>query len=64
MRFDSVKQLKGEAFRRLTGIERNAFEAMAAVLFAAKCQHKAAGGKPNTLSIEDQLVMMLFYWRE
>ena len=64
MRFDSVKELKGEVFRRLTGIQRNTFEAMAAVLFAAKCQHKAAGGKPNTLSIEDQLLMMLCYWRE
>jgi hypothetical protein len=37
---------------------------MAAVLFAAKCKQKAAGGKPNTLSIEDQLLMMLEYWRE
>jgi hypothetical protein len=32
MRFDSVKELKGEVFRRLTGIQRNTFEAMAAVL--------------------------------
>jgi Helix-turn-helix of DDE superfamily endonuclease len=64
MRFESVKELKGEAFRRLTGVHRSTFEAMAAVLFAAKCKQKAAGGKPNTLSIEDQLLMMLEYWRE
>jgi Helix-turn-helix of DDE superfamily endonuclease len=64
MRFDSVKELKGEAFRRLTGVKRNTFEEMAAVLFTAKCKQKAAGGKPNTLSIEDQLLMMLEYWRE
>jgi Helix-turn-helix of DDE superfamily endonuclease len=25
---------------------------------------KATGGKPNTLSVEDQLLMMLAYWRE
>ena len=48
MRFDSVKELKGEAFRRLTGVQRNTFEEMAALLFAAKCKQKAAGGKPNT----------------
>ena len=36
----------------------------AALLFAAKCKQKAAGGKPNTLCIEDQLLMMLEYWRE
>jgi hypothetical protein len=64
MRFDSVKELKGETFRRLTGVRRDTFETMAAVLFAAKCKQKAAGGKPNTLSIEDQLLMMLEYWRE
>jgi len=64
MRFESVRELKGEAFRRLTGVRRNTFEAMVAVLCAAKCKQKAAGGKPNTLSIEDQLFMMLEYWRE
>jgi hypothetical protein len=37
---------------------------MAAVLFAAKRKQKAAGGKPNTLCIEDQLLMMFEYWRE
>jgi hypothetical protein len=64
MRFESVKELKGEAFRRLTGVHKSTFEAMAAVLFAAKCKQKAAGGKPNTLGTEDQLLMMLEYWRE
>jgi Helix-turn-helix of DDE superfamily endonuclease len=64
MRFDSVKELKGEAFRRLTGVQRSTFDAMSTLLFAAKRQQKAAGGKPNTLCIEDQLLMMLEYWRE
>ncbi|MGH6799867.1 MAG: IS5 family transposase [Methylocella sp.] len=64
MRFDSVKELKGEAFRRLTSVRRNTFEEMAALLGAAKWEQKAAGGKPNTLGIEDQLLMMLEYWRE
>jgi hypothetical protein len=64
MRFDSVKELKGEAFRRLTGVRRSTFEEMAALLGAAKREQKAAGGKPNTLCIEDQLLMMLEYWRE
>jgi len=64
MRFDSVKELKGKAFRRLTGVQRSTFDAMGAVLLAAKRAQKAAGGKPNTLGIEDQLLMMLEYWRE
>src|SRR2546430_13006185 len=64
MRFDSVKKLKGEAFRRVTGVQRSTFEGMEGLLFAAKRRQKAAGGKPNTLCIEDQLLMMLEYWRE
>jgi hypothetical protein len=64
MRFDSVRELKGEAFRRLTGVQRNTFDEMAALLSAAKCKQKANGGKPNTLGVEDQLLMMLEYWRE
>ena len=64
MRCDSVKELQGAAFRRLTGVQRSTFEAWWRLLFAAKCKQKAAGGKPNTLCIEDQLLMMLEYWRE
>src|SRR6476659_2421666 len=64
MRFDSVKKLKGEAFRRLTGVQRSTFEDMVGLLFAAKRRQKATGGKPNTLCIEDQLLMMLEYLRE
>jgi|ERR1700730_5123750 len=61
MRFDSIKKLKGEAFRWLTGVQRSTFEAMAGLLFAAKRRPKAAGGKPNTLSSEDQLLRRLEY---
>jgi len=63
MRCDSRKEPKGEAFRWLTGVERRRFEAMAAGPFAAKRQQKAAGGTPNTLGIEDQLLMRLEYLR-
>jgi hypothetical protein len=45
MRFDSVKELKGEAFRRLTGVQRHTFEAMVAVLFG---QEKAEGSRRQT----------------
>ncbi|MCI0598804.1 MAG: hypothetical protein L0Y60_04670 [Beijerinckiaceae bacterium] len=53
MRSDSVKELKREVFRRLTGVQTGTFEEVAASHSAAKCKHKAAGGKPNTLCIED-----------
>jgi hypothetical protein len=47
MRFDSLKKLKGEAFRRLTGVQRSTFEAMTALLFATKCKQRAAGGNQH-----------------
>jgi hypothetical protein len=64
MRYETVQKLKGESFRRLTGVRRETFDAMAGLLREAKRLQKAAGGKPNRLSIEDQLMMMLGYWRE
>src|SRR2546421_8486745 len=41
MRFDSVKKLKGEAFRRLTGVQRSTFEDMVAFC----CQTQAESGR-------------------
>jgi hypothetical protein len=63
MRFDSVKELKGEAFRRLTGVQGTLLKRWLRC-FLAKRKERAAGGKPNTLSVEDQLLMRLEYWRE
>jgi hypothetical protein len=64
MRYEALRDLSDGAFRRLTGVKRQTFEAMATVLTEAKKKQKARGGKPNGLSMEDQLLMMLGYWRE
>jgi hypothetical protein len=64
MRYDMIKERKDEQFRRLTGVKRATFDQMANYLRQAKARQKAKGGKPNGLSIEDQVLMMLSYWRE
>ena len=64
MRYDTIKKLKEEDFRRLTGVKRKTFDEMAELLRTAKAKQKALGGKPNGLVIEDELLMMLGYWRE
>jgi hypothetical protein len=64
MRYETIKKLKDEEFRRLTGVKRQTFDDLSALLGKAKTQQKARGGKPNGLVIEDQLLMMLGYWRE
>lgn len=64
MKFDQVKATKAEDFRRLTGIKRATFDKMVEILSSAEAILKAAGGKPNKLSIEDRLLMTLEYLRE
>jgi len=64
MGYRTIKGLKGEEFRRLTGVKRETFGAMTALLKKAKREQKARGGTPNSLVIEDQLLMTLGYWRE
>jgi hypothetical protein len=64
MRYLTIHHLKDEEFRRLTGVKRSTFEELAHFLREVKTQQKALGGKPNRLVIEDQLLMMLGYWRE
>ena len=64
MKFDQAKLKKAEDFRRLTGVKRVTFDKMVNILFLAEAKLKAAGGKPNKLSIEDRLLMTLEYLRE
>jgi len=64
MRYRTIKGLKSEEFRRLTGVKREAFSAIAALLKKAQQEQKARGGKPNGLIMEDHLLMTLGYWRE
>jgi len=64
MKFESVKDLAEEGFRRLTGVKRKTFERMVEILKEGECRKKARGGKPNVLAMEDRLLMTLEYLRE
>ena len=53
-------------FRRLTGVKRSTFEKMCFIIRTVKTQrrkHPNRGSEPK-LCIEDQLLMMLMYYRE
>lgn len=63
-KYEKVSRLNKEEFRRLTGIKIETFQKMMEVLSEAEKTHKARGGKPNTLSLEDRLLMTLEYLRE
>jgi hypothetical protein len=60
MRYETVKALKDEDFKRSTGVSREMFEKMLAVLQKEMREF----GRPPKLGRTDQLLMTLMYWRE
>ena len=59
MRFEIVKTLKDEEFKRSAGVSRVMFEKMLAVLQ----KEMRDFGRPPKLGRGDQLLMTLMYWR-
>jgi hypothetical protein len=64
MKYDQIKELDDERFRRLTGVKRSTFEMMIKILIEADKLKKSKGGRKNKLFIEDQLLITLEYIRE
>ncbi len=64
MKYEVIKVLEEEKFRRLTGVKRSRFEKMIKILNKAdKCQQGKGGRKPR-LCLEERLLMALEYLRE
>lgn len=68
MKYEAMKDLKSEEFRRLTGVKPDTFKKMLAVLEAAETKRKSSqryrGGKKPKLTLADHLMMTLCYLRE
>jgi hypothetical protein len=64
MKYEQIKSLEDEKFRRLTGVKKATFEKMTAILREADIKKKAQGGRKSKLSIDDRLLMALEYIRE
>jgi transposase len=64
MKYEKIKNYKEEEFRRLSGVKKSTFKKMIGILKEAEQKKKARGGKPNTLTMEDRLLMALEYIRE
>ena len=60
MRFIEVSEYSEQQFVRLTGVKRGVFEMMIEVV----SQSQRAFGRPRKLSVEDQVLLTLSYWRE
>lgn len=64
MKFEKVKNLKPEEFRRLTGVKLDTFEKMLEIIDQAVKEKKSKGGRPNKLCTADMILMTLEYLRE
>ena len=64
MKYEIVKGYSDGQFRRITGVKRTTFEKMIKILKKSYAEkHRKRGRKPK-LSIENQLLAALEYWRE
>ncbi len=64
MKFETVKGLDEEKFRRLTGVKRTTFDKMVAILEQSIQNRETTKGRKKKLSIENMLLMTLEYIRE
>lgn len=63
MRYESAKNLKPSDFKRSYGVHLDTFKDMVKVVKVERMLKKKTGRK-DKLTIEDQVLMTLSYWRE
>lgn len=64
MKFETIKALDEEKFRRLTGVKRTTFDKMITILEQAVKDRKTNKGRKKKLTLENMLLMTLEYIRE
>ena len=63
MTYEQIKDLSAQDFKRLCGVHPQTFAKMLAAL-GEREKAKRKPGRPPKLSLEDQLLVALQYWRE
>lgn len=63
MKYEASQNLSREEFKRLYGVKRETFAEMAEIMQQA-AKSKGKGGVKPKLSLEDQILVTLQYWRE
>jgi hypothetical protein len=63
-KYEELKQLSPEQFRRLTGVKPRTFSEMVDILRAIQSNRYRKAGRKGELCIEDRLLMTLEYLRE
>jgi hypothetical protein len=63
-KYDKIKGLSHSKFKRCTGVNKLVFDLMVLVIAKWEKEHHLKEGRPNKLSVADQILMMLEYYRE
>ncbi len=63
MKIEKAKQLTARKFKRMTGVSRQTFELMVDIV-KADAQKKKKPGRRTKLIVENQVLMVIQYWRE
>lgn len=64
MQWSEISKLSGSQFQRLVGIKRTTFEKMIETIEFQRKQRVSNRGRPSSIAIENQLLIMLMYYRE
>ena len=64
MSYEQIKDLRPALFKRYCGVKPETFQKMVEVVSDHLSQMRVKTGRPPKLSVEDQLLMTLEYWRE
>lgn len=64
MSYNQIKDLRPALFKRYCGVKPETFQKMVAVVSDQLARRRVKTGRPPKLSVEDQVLMTLEYWRE
>lgn len=64
MSYEQVKDLRPAEFKRYCGVEPETFRRMVEVVSNHLRKRRRVSGRPTKLSVEDQVLLTLEYWRE
>ena len=64
MSYEQIKDLRPALFKRYCGVKPETFQKMVAVVSDHLAEARIKSGRPPKLSVEDQILLTLEYWRE
>jgi hypothetical protein len=64
MSYEQIKDLRPALFKRYCGVKPETFQRMVAVVSDHLAKQRIKLGRPPKLSVQDQVLMTLEYWRE